>query len=81
LSARDLAEYDTRVHLRPDALRVHPIQIVVDLDQQNRIERAVAQVQVLEINGAVLDVGQPAVGDSCLPAVVAPVLVSQIVWR
>ena len=79
--ACDLIQHGLRVELRPRGVRplVHPIEVVVHLDDEHRIERGVGQRQMLELYPTVLDVWQAVLGEALLPAVVAPVIGRQVV--
>ena len=66
--ARQLIEHAAGVDFRPvAAFRIHPVQIVIHLDQEHRIQARRLQIHMIEIDGLMLDIGQ-AVLDPGAPA-------------
>jgi len=77
--AVDLVQHPAHVVLRPVVFRIliDPVEVVVNLDEQDGIERVCGEIQVLGIDGAMLDVWQPAL-DTLLPVTLAPGVIGEV---
>src|SRR5579862_1945908 len=78
---RDLGEHRVGIYLRPGPAIRLPVEVVIDLDEENRIERVGGETEELYVDGAVLDVRQPLAEETCLPLVVAPLIVGGVVEK
>ena len=77
---RQLVEHGGHVDLRPAAFfRIDPVQIVIDLDHDDGVERRILQAHVRGIDGDVLDVLQVLPGDAILPGVLHELVVGRVV--
>ena len=76
---RDLIEHGARIDLRPAVLRRNPVQIVIDLVHQRRVECSLAQAHAGHVDGAVLDVREVMLLDALAPDVVRERIVGGVV--
>jgi cytochrome c peroxidase len=71
--ADDLIERALHVDLRPVAPGIDPVQVVIHLDEEDGIESRGAEIHLVQVDGAVLDVRQAIVRDTLRPARAPPV--------
>src|ERR1700682_2235846 len=76
---RDLVEYRTWMNRGPRAVVCHPVQVMVDLDEKNRVQGPFAQAHVIEIDRAMLHARKAVIRESRYPAVVAPVVERRVI--